>query len=197
MLPQSHKIISEFVYENVRTQLGIELDKSSLIYGSIKPDFAPHLAKLDHFKPQIFDLVLDEIHLLSQIQPKEDSSFMKAYSENIGIVTHFIADFFCLPHNDRVTYRKATIVNHIYYEQRLHKLFKDLDHSIKITPSKFKIGNETALPIKGMIEQLHREYQLRGGSMTNDLISSLHATSLVALYIVYHGLAQLKVRQVA
>ncbi len=188
MLPQTHKIISEHLYENVKTYLGVELNKNSLIIGSIKPDFVPHLLKLDHFKPQSFNMIMDEIHKLSQLQLEGNDAFMKDFSTQIGVVTHFIADFFCLPHNDRVTYRKATIINHIAYENRLHKLFKESSASVLVSNSLFNTDNDTALPVKNMMDFLHYEYQLKEEALYNDLISSLRATSAVGLYIVYHAL---------
>lgn len=197
MLPQTHKIISEHLYENVRSYLGVELNKNSLIYGSIKPDFAPHLLKLDHFKPQSFNLVMDEIHKLSRVSLEGNDQFMKDFSVQIGVVTHFIADFFCVPHNDRVTYRKATIINHLLYENKLHRMFKGFQDSIKVSNSLFNPDNGSALQVKNMMDKLHKEYQSRQETMKNDLESSLRATTAVGLYIVYHAMNQFTLQSVA
>ena len=52
LLPQTHKIISEYVYNNVKDIFGISLNRFSLVYGSIKPDIVYNLVRLEHFKPQ-------------------------------------------------------------------------------------------------------------------------------------------------
>jgi len=190
MFPHTHKIISEHLHENILNTLGVELNKNSLIYGSIKPDLAPSLAKLDHFKPQTFNLIMNEIHRLSQTSFTENRDFIKHFSTQIGVVTHFIADFFCVPHNDRVKYRKATIINHMLYENNLHKIFKDFDDKINASKDNFNVDNYSAHIIKCSIEQLHHEYILREESFMNDLTSSLEATSAVGLYIVRHAISQ-------
>ncbi len=197
MLPQTHKIISEHLYQNVKSYLGVELNKNSLIIGSIKPDFTPHLLKLDHFKPQSFNFIMDEIYRLSQLRIEGNQHFIKEFSTQIGVVTHFIADFFCLPHNDRVTYRKSTIINHIIYETRLHKLYKEFNTSVPVANSLFNTSNDSALPVKNMMDFLHQEYQLREEAMENDLLSSLRATSAAGLYIVYHALNHLTIHTAA
>lgn len=53
MLPQTHKIISEHVYNNIKETFNVKLNKRSLIYGSIKPDIAYSLVKLDHLSPSL------------------------------------------------------------------------------------------------------------------------------------------------
>ncbi|MBM7616382.1 zinc dependent phospholipase C family protein [Alkaliphilus hydrothermalis] len=190
MFPHTHKIISEHLHESIVNTLGVELNKNSLIYGSIKPDIAPSLAKLDHFKPQSFELIMNEIHRLSQTSFANNKEFIKNFSSQIGVVTHFIADFFCVPHNDRIKYRKATIVSHMIYENNLHKLFKDFDGKVIASQEDFTVDNYSAHIIKRAIEQLHQQYNSREESFMNDLTSSLEATSAVGLYIVRHAISQ-------
>ena len=93
MLPQTHKIISEHVYDNIKNTFNVDLNKRSLIYGSIKPDIAYSLVKLDHFKPQSFDFICDEINKLSNYDFELNKEFIKFLSRRIGVVTHFISDF--------------------------------------------------------------------------------------------------------
>ncbi|WP_026477015.1 zinc dependent phospholipase C family protein [Alkaliphilus transvaalensis] len=191
MFPQTHKIISEYLHENISKNFGIELNRKSLIYGSIKPDIVPSLAKLDHFKPQTFNLILDEVHRLSNYQLNPNHESLKDFSTQIGVVTHFIADYFCLPHNDRVKYRKATIVSHLIYENNLHKLFKEYHGQFKdiVIPKKtFNVPNYASHLIKGVVDELHTEYSLREESLMKDLTSSLQATLAVTSYIIYHVL---------
>lgn len=187
MLPQTHKIISEHVYNNIKDTLGVSLNKSSLIFGSIKPDIAYSLVKLDHFKPQSFDFICDEINELSTHSFQSNKEFNKFISNRIGIVTHFISDFFCVPHNDRQTYKK-NFINHIKYEHKLHKLFKSFDGKIDVSNNYFNIDNSNSEYIKALIDILHLKYENRGESLLNDLESSIHVSSIVGLFIVYNAL---------
>lgn len=198
LLPQTHKIISEHIYRNVKDILGVDLNKRSLIYGSIKPDIVYSLVKLDHFKPQSFDFICEEINKLSNYNFESNKEFIKLISNRIGIVTHFISDFFCVPHNDRATY-KNNFINHIKYEHKLHQLFKlfsDKD-KIDIPYDCFNIDNNQSNSIKNFIDTLHLQYEQRGESLLNDLKSSIAVSSMVGLFIVYNALNKNIVAQAA
>ncbi|KAB3529219.1 zinc dependent phospholipase C family protein [Alkaliphilus serpentinus] len=186
MLPITHKIISEHVYDNVKDHLGIELNKKSLIYGSIKPDIAPRLLLLDHFKPQSFSFIMHEALELSKHSLVSNSEFLKLFSRQIGVVTHFIADFFCVPHNDRLTYEN-NFFSHMRYETNLHMQFRDFEEKLNIEKSHFNVDNFSVSTIQNVVDFLHNQYQLRGESTINDVKSSIYAASVVAMYIAYHA----------
>jgi len=111
----------------------------------------------------------------------------KLLSTRIGITTHFISDFFCVPHNDRGKY-KNNFINHVKYEHKLHKLFKTFDENIEISQNYFNINNSYSDPIKTLIDDLHMQYQRRGESLLNDIQSSIQVSSIVGLFIVYNAL---------
>lgn len=187
MLPITHRIISEHVHRSVKETLGVELNKTSLIYGSIKPDIAPRLLMMDHFKPQSFDIIMNEAHNLSLFTLIDNKQFMKFFSTQIGIVTHFIADFFCVPHNDRRTY-KNNFINHIIYENHLHKQLKEFNDSVKVSHSSFNVDNQTPFEIKSAIDYLHRQYSSLEETVINDIKCSLYASTAIALYIVHNSM---------
>ncbi len=187
MLPQTHKIISEHVYNNIKDTLGVSLNKSSLIFGSIKPDIAYSLVKLDHFKPQSFDFICDEINELSTHSFQSNKEFNKFISNRIGIVTHFISDFFCVPHNDRVTY-KNNFPDHFKYEIKLHKLFKFFNETVDLSKDCFALDNNKSESIKNFIDALHLQYEQRGESLLNDLKSSIAVSSMVGLFILNNAI---------
>ncbi|MCC5909325.1 MAG: zinc dependent phospholipase C family protein [Clostridiaceae bacterium] len=187
MLPQSHVIIAEHLHQSIKEILNVELHKGSLIYGSIKPDIPLNLAGIRHFKPQSFDFIGNEIHQLSQYPLIDNKEYIKWLSKEIGIVTHFIADYFCVPHNDRKTY-KNHFVDHILYEKNLHNQYKTYNNKIEITKGFFNVENNTCDTIKKVIDELHHLYSLRGESLINDLKTSIKASSIVGLFIVYHNI---------
>ncbi|MCK9267944.1 MAG: zinc dependent phospholipase C family protein [Alkaliphilus sp.] len=187
MLPQTHRIISEHVYNNIKNILGVNLNRRSLIYGSIKPDISYNLVKLEHFKPQSFNFICDEINRLSDYKFESNKEFIKFFSRHIGIVTHFISDFFCVPHNDRITYEN-NFIDHIKYEHRLHQLFKSFDSRIKVSKKHFNVNNGNSYSIKILVDALHLQYTQRGESLINDLYSSIYASSIVGLFIIYNAL---------
>lgn len=196
LFAQTHKIISEHVHKNIKNILGIELNKFNLIYGSIKPDISYSLAKLDHFKPQSFNFVCNEINELSNYDFKSNKEFIKLISTRIGIATHFISDFFCIPHNDRAKYEN-NFIEHFKYENRLHKLFKNFDEKIEISNNHFNICNYSPESIKILVDKFHKQYEARGESPLNDVRSSIQISSIVALFILYNSLNNNKVISLA
>ncbi len=196
MLPITHKLISEHIHRNVKDALGVELNKASLIYGSVKPDIAPRLLMMDHFKPQSYDIVMDEIHNLSQFKLIDNKQFLRFYSTQVGVVTHFIADFFCVPHNDRRTY-KNNFKDHFKYESDLHKELKAFNEKVKVSYSSFNVDNLTPFTIKKVIDYYHKEYSLLEVSPLNDIKCSLHAATAVTLYIIHNSMKTPYIREIA
>ncbi|MCD5414750.1 MAG: zinc dependent phospholipase C family protein [Clostridiales bacterium] len=187
MLPTSHKIISEHVYKVVNDTLGVKLNKKQLIYGSIKPDLTPKFLRLDHFKPTSFHHIMNETTELSLSTFSDNNLFIKQFSQQLGIVTHFIADYFCVPHNDRNTY-KNHLIDHVVYEYKLEKLFKNYSHESPIIKEAFNVNNYSSSPISNVLDSLHNGYTLRGESMENDVRSSLDAAATVSLFATYNAI---------
>ncbi len=183
MLPQTHMVIADHIYQNTEKSLGIKLNKSSLMYGSIKPDIAPNLLKLSHFKPQSLTLICKEIKELTEHAYADDLSYIKYISQQIGIINHFISDFFCVPHNDRKTY-KNNFMEHMAYENTLHKKMKKYDKKI-ITP---KVSTDfiglSIDEIEELIENYHKNYSMNKESMLKDIEYSINVSSLVSVLIM-------------
>ncbi|MDR5659618.1 zinc dependent phospholipase C family protein [Serpentinicella sp. ANB-PHB4] len=182
MFAHTHRIISQHINNNIKSHLGIELNINSLVYGSIEPDIKPSLAKLAHFKPDTFDQICEEIDHLSQYRLTTNEAFIKFLSRKIGITTHFISDYFCVPHNDRQKY-KHNFLAHVKYEQQLHRLFKKFDKSIHLD-SFIEVCQSPDFAIKNYLEDFHKEYTNRGESLENDLQSAITASSAVAIFII-------------
>lgn len=191
LLPQSHIVIARQIYKNIDEKLNVKLDKNNLIYGSIKPDLPLHSSGIPHFKPQSFNYICNKIHELS-LQPLcNNREFIKYISRQIGIVTHYIADYFCVPHNDRVTYKKH-FLDHISYEASLHKEYKYHINSIDISKGLFKLDNTNLHSIKSLIDELHGIYRAKGESLKNDLESSIEASIITGLLIIHNSKSNLE-----
>ena len=183
MLPQTHLIIADHIHRNTGKSLGIELNKSSLMYGSVKPDIAPRLLKMAHFKPQSLTIICREIKELTEHAYADDYNYIKYISQRIGIINHFISDFFCVPHNDRKTY-KNNFRQHMVYENALHKKFKQLEKEAISPPISLDVLNLSAEELEGVIEEYHQEYSKKDQTMLNDVVYSIHMSSLVSVMIM-------------
>ncbi|MEN1761006.1 zinc dependent phospholipase C family protein [Anoxynatronum sibiricum] len=187
MFPQTHAIIASLIYDDVFRHHRIKLNKTQLIYGSIKPDLYSGLPKLKHFKPQSFSTICQEITVLSQKHTPDNKAAIAALSQKIGIVTHYIADYFCVPHNDRKTYQHH-FINHCQYEAKLHQMFKHTIHTPNNIRNNQWIDFSQFDQVTGYLDDLHSVYQSRSESYLNDLNSSVHASRSVGLMVVQQSM---------
>lgn len=182
LLPQTHKIIANLIYDDVYTEHNVKLNKTQLVYGSIKPDIYSGMPKLKHFKPQSFSVICNDISALSSSQTENNRAAIARLSQKIGVVTHYVADYFCVPHNDRSTYQHH-IINHIQYENQLHLMYKEANLRKTATIDQW-LDFSDVRRVMNYLDQLHNAYSNRNESLLNDLNGSLQASRTIATMIV-------------
>ncbi|MFZ5967996.1 MAG: zinc dependent phospholipase C family protein [Bacillota bacterium] len=185
LLIQSHKIIAEHIYENVRDHLNINLDKRFLIYGSIKPDIVPRLFKIPHYHEDSIHFIEDEIYKLASAPFIYDKEYIKHFSIQLGVITHFIADYFCLAHNDKEIYRD-NIWAHLKYESTLHGHFKNAKEAPKKLASYISNLGDNKETISALFDHLFSRYKNNIPSFQNDVQHSIESASVISLFIVYN-----------
>jgi len=181
LLPQTHKLIADIIYDDVYMEHNVQLNKTQLVFGSIEPDIYSGLPKLKHFKPQSFSVICNDISTLASSQTENNRAAIARLSRKIGVVTHYVADYFCVPHNDRSTYQHH-IINHIQYENQLHLMYKDSDLKRKAATDQWLDFSDIQKVMK-YLDELHSAYSNRSESLLNDLNGSLQASRAVATMI--------------
>lgn len=110
-----HKIVHLFFASRIRKQLrdltGISLNAFRFAYGNIKPDLTFSMYKTPHTFSRS-EKVLKE-HILKLF---EEPLHISDFSEKLGIVMHYLCDYFCFAHSD--TYNRG-LVAHALYELRM------------------------------------------------------------------------------
>lgn len=104
---------------------GIKLDEKSLLWGSILPDVHPRYKLIRHYKDESIDFIAKEIMKIIYAYKNVDLDNisrldMQILSKRIGIVSHYISDYTCLPHANRWTF-KDSMFKHIKYEAKLNE----------------------------------------------------------------------------
>ena len=183
MLPQTHKIIADIIHDDVYTEHRIELNKTQLIYGSIKPDIYSGIPKLKHFKPQSFTVICNDISNLTASHTEDNRAAIARLSQKIGVVTHYVSDYFCVPHNDRSTYQHH-IINHIQYENQLHRIYKESDLMNRKAATDQRLDFSDVQIVMNYLDELHAAYSSKSESLLNDFNGSLQASRAVAMMIV-------------
>lgn len=180
MIIPTHRLIGENIYKSVLLNNKIRLDKRWLIWGSVLPDLMPKYMKQKHFFSVSYDYILN---MIEKLYNDSNNISMKEFSIRLGIITHYVSDFFCTPHNDRAYYHNH-IKEHMQFETKLHLLFKkQRDVQLLDIPRVDTINYES---IKSIIDEMHTEYESKGVSYENDLYSTLNAVDTLSSLMVAH-----------
>lgn len=122
MIAKTHRLISLCIVEDLKTRGIIQLDRAKFEWGSVKPDFVLPPFRKKHYMAETLDEIVIMIHALAN---KDNQYSIAELSERIGEVTHFVTDFFCLPHSERWEFIKSgRTIEHIRYEKKLHQLME-------------------------------------------------------------------------
>lgn len=124
MRPKTHTLIAGFIYQMVKQNNGFNLNYESFKYGSIKPDLMPKPFKIAHYKNKSFAHTINKIEKIQKQFILEQDKDLKLFSVNLGVIIHYIADYFCRAHNDcRYNFFPA----HIIYENKLCREFSKIN----------------------------------------------------------------------
>jgi len=170
MLTGTHIKIANHIYHIFKKEYGIRLNKRNLIYGSIKPDFTKN--KVPHYIDKSIDFIDKEIEKLIF---DSDKIGVKLLSRRLGMIMHYISDYFCRAHN--TSYYRNNLMAHLKYEKRLAKEMT----SKKIRKS--MIYNGDYKTIKEFIVNLNKEY-MQKKSLERDNEYTVKAINTVSKYIV-------------
>ena len=98
------------------------------MYGNIKPDFFPGSSHSSHTISNNIINVQECVDML--LNHKLD---IKEFSLVLGILCHYICDFFCIYHNEN--YQNKSLFMHIKYEVQLHFTLIWMLYTGKFNPS--------------------------------------------------------------
>ncbi len=126
MFANSHKIIAKNIENTIIDKKEIYLDGGALAWGSVAPDIVPKYKFKRHYREESLEYIIREILELIDLSKSLDfynidRITMKVFSTKLGIVSHYLTDFVCIPHVERWTFPK-NMAKHLKYELKLDKL---------------------------------------------------------------------------
>ena len=166
----SHITMGRYLHTYFSQQLGVELDRWTFVRWNFLPDIAPSLLKLSHFKKDIYDLVMERAEKLAR--DGEEMS-VQEYSKQLGILCHFMADFFCYAHSETFD---GTKIGHLKYELKMQFYGyrrRDMLHAVDLIANAAEIDRSAAL--YEQINELHGRYMELAPSYGVDFVYSLTA----------------------
>ena len=121
MKSTTHFAMAHFLYASLKAR-GVELSRVAFVYGNIAPDYVPALYVRPHFTWTCNHMIMKFVKLLSSTPITEDGCIGPEYSMRLGLMCHFICDYFCLAHNADFT---GSVSQHIVYERDLDEYLRE------------------------------------------------------------------------
>ena len=190
---ESHKIIASNIYDNVLNIYDLKLDKETLLWGSVAPDILPRYKFIRHYQDESINYITKEILKIIFISRYLefnrilDPLAIKLLSKKIGIVSHYLSDYVCLPHAKRWTFSDS-MIKHIKYESALNNYAPM--HSFKknmINVDDIDMFSDESISlkvkIKNYIDQVVEEYSHKT-SFKNDLNFALSLNLKITYFIL-------------
>ena len=143
MLINTHMLMGRKIFENMDYDKKALIKETHFIWGNIKPDCVSKYKLKKHYKDESFIMIINKIEFLSNLSIKDlyTSYSINKFNQELGVICHFLCDYFCLPHNQRWEFKSANIVKeHLIYEKNLDNIAKEYnftaEKNTEIKPTK-------------------------------------------------------------
>ena len=122
MKSTTHFTMAHIMFASLQKR-GIYLNRIAFVYGNIAPDYSPSMLVAPHFNKVCYS-VIKELSLSLPQLPLDASGYVGVeYSRQLGVLCHFLCDYFCAAHDKGFT-RGIGIRRHMDYEDALHEYLR-------------------------------------------------------------------------
>ena len=178
MILNTHLTISNALIENLDSSKSFFISEKNFIYGNIKPDMTSKYVLHKHYLKESFDMIIGKIKSLCKLSLDfiEKYFSISKFSQELGVICHFLCDFFCVPHSQRWEFSHS-FKKHVIYEKDLQSIAKDTNFKTLEKTSIHHIGGEA------FFNKLYKEY-VKKEDFENDLFFSTYMCNSVVDYIL-------------
>ena len=179
MLYKTHLEIGENTFNTIEGRGRNLIDKKSFLKGNILPDISPKYRLKKHGRKQFEEIIDEKVKALSRLSSDEIINHLgkEKFSIELGVVCHFLCDFFSLPHDEEWSFKESVTLKHVLYEKKLHKVFsKDI-----IIKESYKILGNSDYDVffKNALKKYRNVYGYR-----NDLFFAMYLNNSVVRYVL-------------
>ncbi len=179
----THVYLSMVFKKAIEKKLPVKLHTLSFVRGNLKPDFSLLLIKVPHYKIPTSELVIREMDKLITHQANKFAACTNDFSERLGVVTHYLSDFFCYAHS---TGFKGSVIDHYIYEKKLSRYRRAMKDKITDMIGSVPFANcgtdyQSACRF---LDRLHAKYRSKKPSYARDLVYTVKAGIPLAVYLV-------------
>lgn len=168
MMSRTHIAYAKEIKTHIWLKYKINLRHYSFIYGSIKPDSTMlYTGKTRHyFDESLDDICLSAKLLINAIDSREEME-TRAFARELGVIMHYITDFFCKVHNDVGGKKHPENFTHILYEQYFGKQLEGYELDLLREKTLQTLDEEINLIYKTSLRDYlikkHNEYMKEAG----------------------------------
>ncbi|MBC8061919.1 MAG: zinc dependent phospholipase C family protein [Clostridiaceae bacterium] len=174
MIVDTHLLISQIIYKSISKEINFKLNRLDFAYGNIKPDFNNNDIKCGH----TLDESLYSVNKYSEELKRKNIS-NREFSRALGVISHFVCDYFCLYHRDGN--EKKGVFEHLLYELILHIKLISLMLTCKIHLSSYEtFGNS----VEAIVWDLQTKYNSDAESLSRDITYALFGASQISRLII-------------
>lgn len=141
------------------------INTKSFVYGNILPDLNLKYRMTMHSKSEDWNLVLKIIGDVAYGRERNVN-----ISKKLGIVSHYLCDFFTFPHNNQ--FKKNIICHELYEQSQRFLLWNKLLEIWNACSKEIQIELKSIRDIKNYIEDMHSIYVRNIGDKKRDIIFS-------------------------
>jgi hypothetical protein len=177
----SHILIGKLLYTYLNREYGIRLDRKYFVRGNYSPDFSVGLLLRPHYMKYKLGFVEREIEALSDLR-LDSAEIGREPSKRLGILCHYLADFFCLAHSEGFD---RNMIVHVAYERRLHRFLasrRTALSSIRYLPE----AGDRIPPgkLSARLGEYHADYLRASRSMGNDIVFSIQVCAEILVSLI-------------
>ena len=178
MFVNTHILIGKSIVENINENKSFFIIDKNFIYGNIKPDISSKYVLQKHYLEESLEMIFTKVEYLCTLNLDCISKYfsISKFSQELGVICHFLCDFFCVPHSRRWEMTHS-MNKHITYEKELSIVAKETDLR------KFKGDNIEANSFREFFNSIYLEYQSKT-EYKNDLLFSNYVCNSVVDYIL-------------
>ncbi|MGG5461946.1 zinc dependent phospholipase C family protein [Clostridium sp. B9] len=179
MLYKTHLEIGENTFKVINGRGKKILNHKSFLKGNVLPDISPKYRLKKHGRKQFENIIKEKISYLTSLTTEDilNNLGKEKFSIELGVICHFLCDFFSLPHDEEWGFKESVTLKHVMYEKRMQKALSEkkivMEDSYKI------LGNAD---YKSFLHKSLFKYRKKYGHH-NDLFFAMYLTNSVARYV--------------
>ena len=184
MRKKSHITLARYLVNESRDK-ELRKHKYAFYLGSILPDIKPSCIYKRHEITETFSELQKQMEVLSETNTGDSEKGNSKYYRHLGEVSHYIADYFTYPHNEKFT---GGFREHCSYEEDLKKQLRQHIQSGKAASRKKKyIEFSAPEALFDFVKKTHQDYLSGQNTVEGDISHIIPINSQVLRSITSFG----------